>query len=178
MAKGVNGLLGDEDGTAGAAMGAFGQTGFGASRRLGGVDDLSMTGRINLSYLLGTTMTAGLGLFALLGAGGLSGDDPLAPSMAKVVDLFLGDKNLVADRAVLALGQAGPGAVGGDGSIDDFGMTSGEDGLGLGFVAAFALAGEGHDAILGAGGFLADGPLAPIMAESGNDLKTCFVVTS
>lgn len=181
MAKGVNGLLGDEDGTACAAMLALGQTGFGASRRLGGVDDLSMTGRINLSYLLGTAMTAGLGLFALLGAGGLSGDDPLAPSMAKGVDLFLGDKNLVADRAVLALGLARRGAVGSDGCVDDLSVAlSRKDSFGsLLALATDRAVDAAGDTSLGAGSFhVLDHTVGVVTLSVDNGLGSVFAIVA
>ena len=99
-------------------------TGLGASG-FSGYDTLVpfMINCINVSYLLGTTTAASLGLFAYFGASGSFGDNPFAPSMAKRIDFFLRNKNLVADRTVLALGQARPSAVRSNSIIDDLGVA-------------------------------------------------------
>ena len=79
--------------------------------------------------------------------------------------LSLGHDHRVAHGAVTAFREAGVGAGGGNGRIDDNGVPGGGDGLGLGRPTQ--LAGVGAHAILGAGGLSGDYTVIPLVLTGG-----------
>lgn len=118
---------------AGLAIGAAGETGLGASR-----GNILIGNRIVVVGINGGNFFFGFvasradeGLYSRVGAGGGGGDFAFVPLVIESGNYLLLDSNLAANRAVLALGQTGLGAGGGNGLIDDLGMTSGGDGLNI-----------------------------------------------
>ena len=104
------------------AMLAFGQARLRAGRRDGGVDRYDVACRIDRFRLGIAAARAGIGHHAFLRAGRGRRDLAFVPVMVECGDVFLFDKNFVADGAMFAFGQARFRAGRRDGGIDHFGV--------------------------------------------------------
>ena len=102
---------------------AFGQAGFGAGGFYGLVDDFGVALCCDLAGFKVVTIVTVTALLTLLGAGCGLGFAPCAEAMTLGGNLLLLHQNGAADRAVLAFGQAGFGAGGFHGLVNDFGVA-------------------------------------------------------
>ena len=106
----------------------------------------------------------GIGAHTIHGASGLRGDrGHIVVGQHRY--LSLGHDHRVAHGAVTAFREAGVGAGGGNGRIDDNGVAGGGDGLGPGRPTQ--LAGVGAHPVLGAGGLSGDYTVIPLVLTGG-----------
>ena len=122
-------FLGNEDFVADRAVLALGQSGL----RAGGlnclVDDLGVSLRGNLFCFGRIADRAGKGLYALVFAGRCGRNLALVPAVSLRGNHCLCHENLIADRAMLALGLAGCGAGRLDPCVNDLSVSLGRDDL-------------------------------------------------